>query len=525
VFFMFKYLKKNKEFIYNFLVIVLFCLSGFLMLYKLGDIPKGIHVDEAGSYYDALYLVRYGVDRFLYHNPVYFINYGGGMNALYTYLATISFRLFGNSIWSFRLVAVFVSFISYICYYKMARIYKGKVFSIFVLLFLTILPVYIMKSRWGLESYLLNPMLIISLYFYFIAVEKEKNIWFLVCGILFGISLYTYAISYLIIPLFLVISVIYLVMKKEIKISNLLCLFIPVIILGIPLLLMLLVDKGVISNEIVSDYISIPKMWFYRGSEISLLNIKYIFKDLVSIFIGNDLIYNSISKYGTLYYIGIPTCIFGFVILTNKIVKKNYDLLDLFMFILFIIVFGVCLCVNDLNVNKCNAIYICLVYFIVVFLEWLYTKKYRILLLIFMCLYFVSFVSFCDFYFNKYNIVYDDAIFFEDNSIWDAIDYANEIRNDDGKLYLLVLQGYIYPLIKYDISPYEFNDSILYSKEQALVSGFSYYKFCVFDFNEYSDRSSVFVVEDESTNYYYLLRRGFSYKKIGNYCVFFYDND
>ena len=217
---MFKYLNKNKEFIYNFLVIVLFCLSGFLMLYKLGDIPKGIHVDEAGSYYDALCLVRYGVDRFLYHNPVYFINYGGGMNALYTYLATISFRLFGNSIWSFRLVAVFVSFISYICYYKMVRIYKSRTFSIFVLLFLTILPVYIMKSRWGLESYLLNPMIIISLYFYFIAIEKKKNIWFLVCGILFGISLYTYAISYLIIPLFLVISVIYLIMKKEINISN-----------------------------------------------------------------------------------------------------------------------------------------------------------------------------------------------------------------------------------------------------------------------------------------------------------------
>lgn len=522
---MFKYFKRNKKFIYNFLVIVLFCLSGFLMLYKLGDIPKGINVDEAGSYYDALCLVRYGVDRFLYHNPVYFINYGGGMNALYTYLATISFRVFGNSIWSFRLVAVFVSFISYICYYKMVKIYKSRTFSIFILLFLTILPVYIMKSRWGLESYLLNPMLIISLYFYFIAIEKKKNIWFLVCGILFGISLYTYAISYLIITLFLVISAIYLIIKKDIKISNLLCLFIPVIIFGIPLLLMLLIDKGIISNEIVNDYISIPKMWFYRGGEISLLNIKYFFKDLASIFIGNYLVYNSISKYGTLYYVSIPICIFGFIILIYRIIKKDCDLLDVFMFILFIIVFGVCLCINDLNVNKSNAIYVCLVYFIVIFLEWLYTKKYRILLSILLCIYFVSFISLTNFYFNKYNSVYNDVPFFEDNSIWDAIEYANEVRNDDGKLYLLVLQGYIYPLIKYDISPYEFNDGAVFFKSQELVVSFSYYKFSVLDFSEYSDNSSVFVVDDESTNYYYLLRRGFSYKKIGNYCVFFYNNN
>lgn len=521
---MFKKFNSYSKIIYNFLVIVLFCLSGFLMLYKLGDIPKGIHVDEAGSYYDAMCLVRYGVDRFLYHNPVYFINYGGGMNVMYTYLATISFKLFGNSIWSFRLVAVFVSFISYICYYKMTRIYKGKVFSIFVLLFLTILPVYIMKSRWGLESYLLNPMLIISLYFYFVAVEKKKNIWFLFCGILFGISFYTYAISYLIIPLFLVISAIYLIMKKEIKISNLLCLFIPVIILGIPLFLMLLIDKGVISNEIVSDYISIPKMWFYRGSEISLLNIKYFLTDIRNIFIGNSLVYNSISKYGTLYYISIPVCIFGFIILIYRIIKKNYDLLDLFMFILFIIVFGVCLCVNDLNVNKCNAIYICLVYFIVVFLEWLYTKKYRILLLVFMCLYFISFISLTNFYFNKYNIVYDDAIFFEDDSIWDAIDYANEIRNDDGKLYLLVLQGYIYPLIKYDISPYEFNKDVLIDKNNNKVISYSYYKFYIEDFSDYNNKDSIFIVDNEGGYYYNLLRRGFSYKKIGRYCVMYYED-
>ena len=347
----------------------------------------------------------------------------------------------------------------------------------------------------------------------------------MVCGILFGISLYTYAISYLIITLFLVISAIYLIIKKDIKISNLLCLFIPVIIFGIPLLLMLLIDKGIISNEIVNDYISIPKMWFYRGGEISLLNIKYFFKDLASIFIGNYLVYNSISKYGTLYYVSIPICIFGFIILIYRIIKKDCDLLDVFMFILFIIVFGVCLCINDLNVNKSNAIYVCLVYFIVIFLEWLYTKKYRILLSILLCIYFVSFISLTNFYFNKYNSVYNDVPFFEDNSIWDAIEYANEVRNDDGKLYLLVLQGYIYPLIKYDISPYEFNDGAVFFKSQELVVSFSYYKFSVLDFSEYSDNSSVFVVDDESTNYYYLLRRGFSYKKIGNYCVFFYNNN
>lgn len=518
------YLKKNKKFIYNFLVIVLFCLSGFLMLYKLGDIPKGINVDEAGSYYDALCLVRYGVDRFLYHNPVYFINYGGGMNALYTYLATISFRLFGNSIWSFRLVAVFISFISYICYYKMVRIYKSKIFSIFILLFLTILPVYIMKSRWGLESYLLNPMIIISLYFYLVAIKKKKNIWFLVCGILFGISLYTYAISYLIIPLFLVISAIYLIIKKDIKLFNLLFLFIPVVIFGIPLLLMLLINKGIISNEIVGRYISIPKMWFYRGSEISLLNIKYFFIDIRNIFIGNSLVYNSIFEYGTLYYISIPICIFGFIILIYRIIKKNCDLLDIFMFILFIIVFGVCLCIYDLNVNKCNAIYVCLVYFIVVFLEWLYIKKYRLLLLFFMCLYFVSFISLTSFYFNKYNSVYNNVPFFEDDSIWDAIEYADSLVNLDSYVYLNVREGYIYPLIKYDINPYQFMNDVVILKDKSKIIQYSHYRFYFDNFNDLYNHNYIYILRSNNSFITGFINKHFSYKIIGDYYVLYYVN-
>ena len=123
-------MKKFSIKFYYVLVVLLFCLGGFLMFYRLGDIPKGIHVDEAGAFYDAMSLMRYGVDRFLYHNPVYFINFGGGQNALYTYLASFSFELFGSSLWSFRLVSVVVCLFSYYCYFKLVRLYKSRLFSV-----------------------------------------------------------------------------------------------------------------------------------------------------------------------------------------------------------------------------------------------------------------------------------------------------------------------------------------------------------------------------------------------------------
>ena len=70
---------------YSVSVLILSCALVFLFTYGLGSIPNGLHVDEAGMAYDALNLSFYNVDRFLYHNPVYFINFGGGQNALYTH--------------------------------------------------------------------------------------------------------------------------------------------------------------------------------------------------------------------------------------------------------------------------------------------------------------------------------------------------------------------------------------------------------------------------------------------------------
>lgn len=70
---------KLKTFItkyYKFLIFVLFALTFFTSTYKLGEVPYGLHVDEAGMAYDAISISQYGVDRYLNKLPVYLINYG-----------------------------------------------------------------------------------------------------------------------------------------------------------------------------------------------------------------------------------------------------------------------------------------------------------------------------------------------------------------------------------------------------------------------------------------------------------------
>ena len=67
----------------------------FLCLYKITDIPYGYNIDEAGTAVDAYFLANFGVDRYNTSWPVYFMNYGGGQNALNQYLCAIAVRLFG----------------------------------------------------------------------------------------------------------------------------------------------------------------------------------------------------------------------------------------------------------------------------------------------------------------------------------------------------------------------------------------------------------------------------------------------
>ena len=73
--------------------ILIFALFLITRLYRLPEIPRGIHVDEAGMAFDAFCLSHYGTDRYGLSRPVYLANYGGGQSALYAYLAAAAIRL------------------------------------------------------------------------------------------------------------------------------------------------------------------------------------------------------------------------------------------------------------------------------------------------------------------------------------------------------------------------------------------------------------------------------------------------
>ena len=514
------FIEKHYKIIFTMIV----CLDIFLNIYKLGEVPQGIHVDEAGMTYDAYCIANYGVDRFLKQFPVYFINFGGGQNALYTYLTAILIKICGRfDLFIIRMPALIFSVIEVIVVYLLGREFFSKKKSLLFMLLVVIEPWHIMKSRWGLESFLLSPMLLFSTYALIKAIKTKKLFAYIISGILFGITLYTYAISYLVIPIFLGLMLIYLIRKRMITIKQIIALFIPIIIFAIPLVLMLMVQKGWI-NEIDS-FITIPLLPKNRTSEIDISYISNNIKYLQFAFINDELNYNSIKGFGSIYYVGIAlmllgieTSVFNKNKFNNKLINsknnnendkedkiKNQEIsLTTIMSFMFISNFILAI-LTEVNTNKLNGIYISVTFFVLVGLEFIY-KNAKYIFTILMIVYMMLFSMFTNRYFTTF--AKQDYDYFDNGDL----EIMNYIKKYDGKEIYTDYINYIYSLIDYPISPYDFYKDIEIYKGIEVIGYKNYHSYI--DYNNLKD-DAIYVLKTQSKVEYFT-SRGYKLEIVNN---------
>ena len=449
-------------------LLVLLFLFAFVLFYKVAEVPIPYEIDEAGMAYDAINIVNYGVDRFMYKNPVYFINFGGGQNALYTYLAALSVRLFGYSALSLRLPAVLLSCLAALSFALLMRSVYGNAASIFGMGLFIVLPFSVMHSRWGLESYLLFPMLMISCALFALAVRKEKTWIYAVSGISFGITLYSYALSYIIIPVLLAVCIAVLVFTKKMKWKYLFAMGIPLFLLAFPLILLLAVNNGLI-EEIRTSFISIPKLDTYRSNDINIQNIPGNIKfDKANIFYRilffDMLPYNAIVQYGTMYYFSIPLILWGgYITVRNAInsLKERKFSVDFLMAVLFLTSFLFSLMLVDININRTCEIFIPLFYFLCTALTALWQKK-RMAAAAAALIFLIHFGSFYHYYLTDYSEELIKPVFIHSiDDVKEAMDFIETI--DDGeKTTYFIRQPYIWAILALEVDPETFMKEKIY---------------------------------------------------------------
>lgn len=453
-------------------IILIFVIALFGHLYRLGEIPFGINVDEMGMGYDAFCLGNYGIDRYFNSFPVYLTNYGGGQSALYAYLDILPIKIFGLNAAAIRLVGVFMYAAAVFFGYRTYLLVQEKGKAVFYLFLTAILPVYVMLFRIGMDC---NLMLAVStIFFYFVIKASDTGAvrYFILSGVTGGLVLYTYAVSYIVMPVFLLCWLGYMIWMKRIHVKHVLALGIPLAVLAFPLILVQIVNM-LDRDSFRLGIFTITRLSNYRSGEISIKNISLssAAAALKSIFGYDILRYNSLPEFGTIYYLSIPFALAGVIrciCVSLESFKKRIFCREYLYLCWFAVVFFIGCC-TVANTNKMNAAFLSVTYFIVEGVFWcaswlgtLLKKKKDVIIGVITGLYAVSAVFFFIYYFGgQYRADYDNMEFFS-YSFREPLAYAMEDDELSRKIIYMSAHEQTYPyfLEATQMSPYEYREAV-----------------------------------------------------------------
>lgn len=304
----------------NWILWLILCVAAGTRLIGLGRIPEGVLPDEACGAYNAWALMTEGIDNRGYSFPVYFVAWGSGMNVLYSYLAIPLLYLFGATTLVYRIPQAVIGILGVYAAYILGKEILDQKFGLLFAFMLAINPWNIMINRFGLESNLAPDMFLIAVTFLVLAIRK-KDSYFIPAAITMGMTLYSYALSWLVLPIFLLLFLIFyhkcIPYGKKLMVS-----IVILFVMACPLLYFVGVNLGFLP-EIRTAFISIPKLWAFRGSELDGSHILSGAKALCKILLNqyDGAAHTSCQETGAYYYFTTPFWILGIVIQLITIIR------------------------------------------------------------------------------------------------------------------------------------------------------------------------------------------------------------
>ena len=342
------------------IAVMILVLGVFLRVWQLGSVPGGMNQDEAFAGYEAYSILNYGMDSSGNRYPVYLNTWGSGMNALETYLMIPFIALFGVSAVTVRLPQCIVGCLTLLVFYLFLKKVSGERLALVGLFYLSICPWHIMLSRWGLESNLAPGFVLFGLYFFVLGLEKRG--FMILSALFYGLSLYTYATIWPVLPVIIFLQLLYALYQRKLKFSpSLVISFLVLVFLATPLVLFLLVNKGYL-EPINLPFMSIPRLTVMRGSEISFDNIPSNFKTMMDVLINqrDGLSSNTAEGFGLYYKGGLWLALAGLLIMIFRLFKSLKDLsFDGTILMLPTLIGGIIIgCLIEVNINRMNIIHL-----------------------------------------------------------------------------------------------------------------------------------------------------------------------
>ena len=482
---------------------IFFAVTLLLMILSrtilLDQVPGDINPDEAMSGYNALTLLRNGTDNFGYPYPVYLSSWGSGQNVLQSWLQIPFLLLFGVSNVTARLPMVICSVLSLIALFAMARRTLGNRFALFLFFFASVTPWHLMASRWALEANLAPFFLLFGLFFFLKGAENPK--WFPLSGLFYGLSLYTYATIWTVIPFILIAQILYLAFLKKLRLSRWTVGALAVLaLLAAPLVLFVLINRDIM-DEIRLPFLSIPRMVSFRSGELSFRDMWPKFRHLVkTVCVGDTRLWNTVPEFGLYYYLSLPFVpVGGFVGIRDIVRSLKEKRVSLDFFFLAMALGGTALgCVLVVNVNQDNIIHFPVIYFAARGL-WAVVRKIRWkrTAAAVTAVYFLLFGAFEIYYFGTYRVQIQSDFGKGSEA---ALKFVKENLGGYGRVYLdwRVSYARAYFYLEEDVNTLTETVSFSnYPDPYLSVSSFDRY-ILEFSYDEPADLSAPYLLEQDS---------------------------
>lgn len=194
------------------LLVLIFIFGLVLRLYKLGQIPPSLNWDETAAAYNAYTIFHWGKDEWGDTLPLVFTSFRDDKHPVHIYMTAPFIGILGSSNFTARLPAALFSSLGIILIFLLTKkLFKSDIVGLFAAFFLSISPYHIHYSRglWEINFALFFFLLGLTLLFY--GFEKTKLLYFAFAS--FGLSLYSYHSSKIVVPL-LVLLLVVLYFKK-----------------------------------------------------------------------------------------------------------------------------------------------------------------------------------------------------------------------------------------------------------------------------------------------------------------------
>lgn len=428
----------------NWILLLILALGACLRLIALDQYPQGTYTDEAYGAYISYGLLTGGIDDRGCHFPVYFIAWGSGMSVLYSYLGVLFFKLFGVSLLSFRLPQAIFGILTIGAIYITAKELLGRQAGLLSALALCVNPWHIMMCRFGLDANLAPGMFMIGFMFLVLGLNK-KHIFLVPSAVFFGLTLYCYALTWLILPIFLIFSLLFC-LKPFLSSGRTLWLSALLLFgLALPLLVFLAVNYDFIP-EIRTSFLTIPKLTGFRGGELSLNHLKEGIKSFLKIVIleqgdGSELLSNTFT--GCYYFFTTPFMIFGILYhilsLFRQIKSGKTDLS--FLFLAWLISAGMISVANtSLTMIHINMVHIPIIFY-GAYGIYILGRLLKNKLVPYCCtaFYAVSLIFFAASYTQL------ESSFFFDEKPYEAVQRAKELSHEDSLIIFFGETTYKYP--------------------------------------------------------------------------------